>query len=227
MPRLHPAAAVAVACLLLTAPAQAARFAPRVSATVTDHRVGQGEHPSLAVTIRQRRGEPPLRTVALLLSRDVRPTTATLKRTCSIERRRAGTCPRRARLGSATAVSSALPTTLRGPVILAEPETPPEGQLGIGLPDLLVQLRGGAASLQLVAEQRYGATGRLRTLFRGLPPVPVQRFTLRFRALRDGPLVNPRGLCGHRRQRLDVRLTAQDGRTVRRKPHLRVPACRR
>lgn len=224
MPRSHSVAAIA--CLLVlaaAAPAHAARFAPRVSAKITNHQLGKREHPSIAVTIRQRRGETPLRTVALLLSRDVRPTVATLKRTCSLRRRRAGTCPSRSRLGSATAVSSSLPATLHGPVILAEPETPPEGTLGIGLPDLLVQLHGGGAELELVAEQRYGATGRLRTLFRGLPAVPVQRFTMRFRSLKDGPLVNPRKLCGHKRQRLDVRLTAQDGRTVRRKPHLQVP----
>ncbi len=227
MARFHPIAAVAAASLLLVPAADAARFAPRVSARITDHHVAKGAHPGLEVTIRQRRGETPLRTTVVLLPRDIRPTTATLKRTCKLARVRAGRCPARSQLGTAAAVSSALPEPLRGPVVLAEPETPPEGKLGIGLPNLLIHLRAGATELQLVAQQRYGATGRLRTLMRDLPPVPVQRFTLRFFSLRDGPLVNPRALCGHRRQRLDVRLTAQDGRTVRRKPHLRVPCGRR
>jgi hypothetical protein len=223
MARFHPVVAVAAAGLLLAPTAHAARFAPRVSARITDHHVAKGAHPGLSITIRQRRGETPLRTAVVLLPRDIRPTTATLKRTCKLAQVQAGRCPARSRLGSATAVSSALPEPLRGPVVLAEPQMPPEGRLGIGLPNLLIKLHAGATRLQLVAEQRYGATGRLRTLMRNLPPVPVQRFTLRFRSLRDGPLVNPRRLCGHRRQRLDVRLTAQDGRTVRRKPHLQVP----
>jgi hypothetical protein len=220
---LAPVAAILGACLVWAVPAGAASFAPRVKARITDHHVGRGAHPGLEVTIRQRRGETPLRTVVLLLPRDVRPTTATLKRTCPLERVRADTCPRRSRLGWAKAISSSLPKPLQGPVILAEPEKPPEGKLGIGLPNLLIQLHAGPLELELVAEQRYGTTGRLRTLMRHLPAVPVQRFTLRFRSLRDGPLVNPRPLCGHRRQRLDVRLTAHDGTTVRRKPHLRVP----
>jgi hypothetical protein len=90
---------------------------------------------------------------------------------------------------------------LKGPVYLRASDSK--------LPDLAASLRG-QVDLDLVA-QLDSVRGRLRTTFRALPDVPLNKVVLALRGGERGSFVNTGGLCASRR-RATVELDGQNGR---------------
>jgi hypothetical protein len=103
-------------------------------------------------------------------------------------------CPEASKIGSVTAASPAIDRLAEGSLYVAEPYKNPFGSLlalymVIKIPDrgVLVKL-SGEVSLD-------PNTGRVRTVFANIPPLPVTSFTLHFREGARAPLVTP-PLCG-------------------------------
>jgi hypothetical protein len=106
--------------------------------------------------------------------------------------------------GHAKATSPLLEGNLKGPVYLTSSSNQ--------LPDLLVNLRGQVNIwLRGVISAKHG---RLRTVFRRVPDLPVKKFTLEMNGGKRGLLINTQNLC-KRTQRAKVNLRAQNGRKVK------------
>src|SRR5262249_46696913 len=113
------------------------------------------------------------------------------------------TCPPDSVYGSAEAVSPLLDQPLKGQVYLV-----PSGH---ELPDLVADLQG-QVEIQLhgIAGSRHGG---LRTVFEGVPDVPVSKFVLNMRGGKKSLLVNSTNTCkGPQRALLNI--TGQNGKSV-------------
>jgi hypothetical protein len=126
------------------------------------------------------------------------------------------TCPSRSVYGYASAKSPLLDDELKGPVYLVSSDHE--------LPDLLVDLRGQVnIRLRGVISSKKA---RLKTVFSGVPDVPVSRFVLNMMGGRKGLLVNSRDLCLKPNFSF-LNFKAQNGKKlVEKKLPLRTPGCR-
>ncbi|HEU4707610.1 MAG TPA: hypothetical protein VFS64_10515 [Solirubrobacterales bacterium] len=125
------------------------------------------------------------------------------------------TCPARSVYGYATAKSPLLDDELKGPVYLVSSDHE--------LPDLLVDLRGQVnIRLRGVISSKKA---RLKTVFSGVPDVPVSKFVLNMKGGRKGLLVNSRDLCLEPNFSF-LKFKAQNGKkVVKKKLPLRTPGC--
>ncbi len=101
---------------------------------------------------------------------------------------------------------------LKGPVYLRSSDNT--------LPDLVAHLRG-QVDIDLVG--RIDAfKGGIRTTFRRVPDVPVKKFVMTLPGGKKGLLVNSVNLC-QKPVKAIIRLKAQNGKKLNRKPKLRTP----
>lgn len=125
-------------------------------------------------------------------------------------------CPQAAIYGYARTRTPLLDDELAGPVYMVSSDNP--------LPDLRVDLRGQ------VNVQLHGvissARGRIKNVFYPVPDVPVSKFVLTMKGGKRGLLVNSRDLCAHRSFSF-MNFKAQNGKRLKKKLRLRVPACRK
>ncbi|MFL5897014.1 MAG: hypothetical protein ACJ76D_00900 [Solirubrobacterales bacterium] len=125
-------------------------------------------------------------------------------------------CPARSVYGFARAQTPLLDDELKGPVYLVSSSHE--------LPDMLVDLRG-----QVEVRLRgviSSSKARLKTVFTGVPDVPVSKFVLSMKGGKKGLLVNSRDLC-LRPNFSFLNFKAQNGKKLRKKKLLlRTPGCR-
>jgi hypothetical protein len=193
-------------------------FSPRISVRLGARgQTRTNAHPPMTTVIRQGGGQSAINRARVLLPRAIRSNLTGIGAACTQEAFDAGRCGSNANGGTATAISPLVDEPLRGPVWLVRRG---RGQL----PKLVAQLTGPLDIEITGLPDVSDRTGKIVTTFRGLPDVPVSRFTLRLDGGRFGFLEASENLCA-RSLPMPARFTAWDGTNVLRRPAIRVQGC--
>lgn len=175
------------------------------------------KNPRIRAILEAREGDANLSRTALTLPHSIFLDQGHIRTVCTRPQLASRTCPATAVYGHAEAQTPLLSDPLKGPVYLVSSNHK--------LPDLVADLRG-QVNIQLhgvISSKRGG----IKTVFGGLPDVPVTKFILNMEGGKKSLLVNSENLCARKRfGRLNLK--AQNGKRVEtnRLP-LNVSACRR
>jgi hypothetical protein len=179
-------------------------YTPRLSATIgTAGQTGKGVKPQLTTVVTQAAGEANSRHVEVTLPEGLGANPAGLARACPVEQLDANACPQSAVVGSVRADTPLLPAPLQGPVLIVKPKD------GV-LPELSLELRG-PINLRLRAKVGFGAHSRLKTIFDGIPDVPLTRLALTLSGGKDGILTSGIDLCGKSTPSFDALFQSHSG----------------
>lgn len=179
-------------------------YAPKLSATIgTPGQTKKGVKPQLTTIVTQSAGEANSRHVEVTLPDGLGANPAGLARACPVEQLDANACPQSAVVGSVRADTPLLPAPLQGPVLIVKPK-------GGVLPELSLELRG-PINLRLRATVGFGPRGRLKTIFDGIPDVPLSRLALTLNGGKDGILTTGRDLCGASTPNFDALFQSHSG----------------
>lgn len=181
-------------------------FAPKFSAVVS----GPLKKPALTATMEPRPGDSTMASMKMMLPEGFGPDTAALRNTCQEADFVAGTCSAKAKIGSATALSSILPDPLSGDVYLV---TLP----GETLPGLAVTLKG-LIDVPLIVRNSLGPGNRLISSVPAIPDVPLSRFELKISSLLTTDGESP---CKST-PTIDATFTGHNGATYTSKPTVAV-----
>jgi hypothetical protein len=202
------------------------RFAPKLRMRLTGKRqMRRGKHPGLRARVTQRPRQANIASARVVLPKSLALDPNNARSVCGFEAAQQARCPRRTRIGFATARSPVLNRPLRGPVyfvqgIRVDPKT---GARIRTLPSLLAKL-GGEIRINLRATTDV-ARGRLVSTFAAVPDAPVSRFDLRLKGGKGGVLAatgRPR-ICG-RRQVARIRTLGHNGkRAAQRRVRIATP----
>ena len=179
-------------------------YAPKLSATIgAAGQTAEGSHPPLTTVVTQAPGEANSRHVEVTLPAGLGADPQALARACPAEQLAANACPQSAVVGSVRADTPLLPAPLQGPVLIVKPQ-------GGLLPELALDLHG-PISLRLRATVGFGPGGRLKTVFDGIPDVPLSRLALTFTGGKTGIVTAGRNLCGSSALKLDASFESHGG----------------
>ena len=176
----------------------------------------RSQHPALRAVLIARGGDANISRTALTLPHSQFLDQSHIGTICTRVQLAAGACPARSVYGYATAKSPLLDDELKGPVYLVSSDHE--------LPDMLVDLQGQVdIRLRGVISS---SKARLKTVFSGVPDVPVSKFVLNMRGGKKGLLVNSRDLCLKPNFSV-LNFKAQNGKKLHKKKlPLRTPGCR-
>jgi hypothetical protein len=176
----------------------------------------RSQHPAFRGVLTARGGDANVSRAALTLPHSQFLDQAHIGTICTRVQLAAAACPARSVYGHASAKSPLLDDELAGPVYLVSSDHE--------LPDLLVDLKGQVnVRLRGVISS---SKARLKTVFSGVPDVPVSKFTINMKGGKKGLLVNSRDLCSHPNFSF-LNFKAQNGKKlVKKKLPLRTPGCR-
>lgn len=193
-------------------------FGPRFSVRLGARgKTRTNAHPPMTTTIRAGVKQSGINRARVLLPRAIRSNLTGIGAACSQEDFDADRCSPNANGGTATAISPFVDEPLRGPVWLVRRE---RGQL----PKLVAQL-SGPLDIEIVGYPDVSnRSGKIVTTFRGLPDVPVNRFTLKLDGGRFGFLEAAENLCA-RPLTLPATFRAWNGKNARRRPTIDVQGC--
>ncbi|HEX2161661.1 MAG TPA: hypothetical protein VHF88_07555 [Thermoleophilaceae bacterium] len=192
-------------------------FTPRMRMRLTGARqMRQGGHPGLRARVTQRASQSNIASAVVRLPKSLALDPANAQAVCGFEAAQRAKCPRKTRIGKATAVSPVLNRPLRGPVyfvqgIRIDPET---GNRIRTLPSLLVKLNGEIRiNLRATTDVRRGA---LVSTFPNVPDAPVSRFSLSLKGGKGGVLAatGRPSICG-RRQVAIARTVGHNGKRAK------------
>ncbi len=174
-------------------------------------------HPAFQATLVARPGDANIRRTALTLPHSQFLDQSHIGTVCTRVQLAAAACPARSVYGYAWAESPLLDEKVEGPVYLVSSDHE--------LPDLLADLHGQVnVRLRGVISS---SKQRMRTVFAGVPDVPVSKFVLKMKGGRKGLLVNSHNLCG-RRNRSFLNFEGQNGKVLKvKKLPLQTPSCRK
>ncbi|HEX2072057.1 MAG TPA: hypothetical protein VHF90_10470 [Thermoleophilaceae bacterium] len=176
-------------------------FTPKLRMRLTGARqMRQGGHPGLRARVTQRASQANIASAVVRLPKSLALDPENAQAVCGFEAGLRAKCPRKTRIGKATAVSPVLNRPLRGPVyfvqgIRIDPDT---GNRIRTLPSLLVKLNGEIRiNLRATTDVRRGA---LVSTFPNVPDAPVSRFSLRLKGGKGGVLAatGRPSICGRR-----------------------------
>jgi hypothetical protein len=196
----------------------ALRFRPKLFTKLIGGRkkMRRNQHPAFRAVLVARGGDANISRAALTLPHSQFLDQSHIGTICTRVQLAASACPARSVYGSARAQTPLLSKPLTGPVYLVSSNHE--------LPDLLVDLHGqvGVRLRGVISSSK----GRMKTVFTGVPDVPVSKFVLSMRGGKKGLLVNSRDLC--RRPNFSLlNLKAQNGKKLRKKKlPLRTPGCK-
>jgi hypothetical protein len=181
------------------------RFKPKLFAKLLGGKAisFRGRHPKLRVVLEAREGDADFARSALVLPPSLFLDQGNIRTVCTRPQLATRTCPKRSIYGYARAISPLLDQPLKGPVYLVSSNNE--------LPDLLADLRGqvNVRLRGVIGSQRGG----LKTVFRKLPDVPVEKFLLWMEGGRKrGLIVNSQDLCRTKKRTAYLNLKAQNGR---------------
>jgi hypothetical protein len=180
-----------------------------------ENQTHRAANPKFRAVLDARKGDANVQRASFILPRATILDQGHIRTICTRVQLAADECPQKAIYGHAKATSPLLKGRLKGPVYLTSSNNP--------LPDLLVDLRGQ------VNVQLRGAisseNGRLKTVFRRVPDVAVNKFVLTMRGGDRGLLVNSQDLCDRPRAGF-LNLKAQNNRRIKENLRLNIPACR-
>jgi hypothetical protein len=172
------------------------------------------DYPRLRAILTARKGDANIGRASVRLPHSAFLAQEHIRTVCTRVQFAADACPPGSVYGRASAVTPLLDVPLRGPVYLRSSDNP--------LPDLVAALRGPdwlPIEIEL-AGRTDSVRGGLRNTFDLVPDAPVTKFTLELFGGKKGLVVNSENLC-ERKQRATVRLTAQSGRRLVRRPLVR------
>lgn len=185
----------------------------------------RGAHPALRAVVTPRPGDANFQRAVVTLPRSAFLDQAHIRTICTRVQFAAGPgngalCPKGAIYGKARAWSPLLDAPAEGPVYLRSSDN--------NLPDLVVALKGPAsAPIDVELSARIDSRkGGIRSIFTGIPDVPVSRFILDMQGGKKGLIVNSRNLCFKpNRNRARSNLIGQNGRRQTTKPRLVSTKC--
>jgi hypothetical protein len=175
----------------------------------------RSQHPKLRAVLVARGGDANISRAALTLPHSEFLDQGHIGTICTRVQLAAAACPARSVYGYARAQTPLLDDELAGPVYLVSSDHE--------LPDLLADLHG---QVDVRLRGVISATkARIKTVFSGVPDVPVSKFVLTMKGGKKGLLVNSRDLCkGPNFSFLNFK--AQNGKPLKKKKlPLRVPGC--
>jgi hypothetical protein len=158
-------------------------------------------HPKFRAILQGRSGDANVKRAAFTLPRTTILDQANIKTICTRVQLAANSCPKNSIYGNAEATSPLIAGKLKGPVYLTSSNNQ--------LPDLLANLNGQVnVRLRGVISAKKG---RLKTVFRTVPDLPVKKFTLIMKGGKRGLLINTTSLCG-KKQFGQLNLKAQNNK---------------
>lgn len=176
-------------------------------------------NPQIRAILEARNGNANIVRTALTLPHGLFLDNDHIKTICTRPNLAAGTCPKDSVYGQATARTPLLDEPLKGPVYLVP------GKTDSGLPDLLADLRG-QVNIQLrgvISSKRGG----LKTVFNGLPDVPVEKFILDMYGGKKSLLVNSENTCA-KKQTAVLNIKGQNDKLAKNnKFRLNMASCRK
>ena len=192
------------------------KFRPKFKARILggENQTRRTANPKFRATLDARNRDANVRRAAFILPRATILDQSHIRTICTRVQLAADECPKKAIYGNATATSPLLKGKLKGPVYLTSSNNE--------LPDLLVDLRG-----QVDVRLRgviLSENARLKTVFRKVPDVAVNKFVLTMKGGNRGLLVNSQNLC-ERTRRGFLNLKAQNSRQRKGNLKLEIPAC--
>jgi hypothetical protein len=191
-------------------------FEPKLR-TVVKGPVKRGGYPALTATLTQDpRGESNIAKAVVTLPHSEFLAQEHIRTLCTRVQFAANTCPAGSVYGKASAITPLLDEPVSGPVYLRASSNP--------LPDLVADLRGPASlPIQVVLVGKIDSINEsIRTTFASIPDTPVSKFTLSMRGGKRGLLKNSTNICTNR-QKVDARITGQNGASANQKPALQAP----
>ena len=193
-------------------------FRPSFSAKILggDKQTRRTANPKFRAVLDARKRDANLRRASFILPAATILDQSHIRTICTKVQLAAEDCPKKAIYGRATATSPLLKGRLKGPVYLTSSKNL--------LPDLLVDLRG-QVNIHLRGAI-LSENGRLKTVFRKVPDVAVNKFVLTMKGGERGLLVNSENLCDKPRAGF-LNLKAQNGDRLKKNLRLNIPACRK
>jgi hypothetical protein len=176
----------------------------------------RNKFPRLTATLKARNGDANIARTALTMPHTLFLEQGHIGTVCTRPDLAAHTCPKASVYGTAEAKSPLLDQPLKGKVLMV-PSTHK-------LPDLLVDLRGQVEIyLRGVVGSKHGG---LKTVFTGVPDLPVSKFVLKMKGGKKSLLVNSDNLC-RKTQRAVLNIGGQNGKKVKNnKFKLNVASCK-
>ncbi len=195
-------------------------FEPKLKAVVKGP-VSRGGHPALTTTITQGTdGAANIGRAVVTLPHSEFLDQGHIRTICTRVQFAANACPSGSVYGTAKAVTPLLDEALEGPVYLRSSSNT--------LPDLVADLRGpGSIPIQVVLVGRIDSPDQqIRATFATIPDTPVSKFTLQMQGGQKGLLVNSANIC-QGAQKVDARITGQNGASADQRPRLENPQCKK
>ncbi len=175
----------------------------------------RSQSPKLQATLKAHEGDANISHVSVKLPHTFFLKQSSLAKICTRVQFAANACPAESIYGFARASTPLLAKPLEGPVYLRSSSNQ--------LPDLVAALNG---QIDVDLDGRIDTIGGgIRTSFETVPDVPVSEFTLTVRGGKRGLLVNSTNLC-QKRSKVNVKITAQNGKKANQRPEIRTP-CKR
>jgi len=162
----------------------------------------RNKYPRLKATLTARKGDANIARTAVTMPRSLFLEQGHIGTVCTRPQLASHTCPKASVYGKAWAKSPLLSKKLKGKVYLVSSNNE--------LPDLLVDLRG-QVEIYLRGVIGSGSTGGLKTVFRKVPDVPVNKFVLNMKGGKKSLLVNSTNTCA-KSQRAIVKMKGQNGK---------------
>jgi len=165
--------------------------------------VERAQNPRIRAVLQARSGDANIKRTALTLPHSLFLDQSHIRTVCTRVQLAAKDCPKAAIYGQATAKSPLLKKKLKGPVYLVSSDDL--------LPNLVADLRGQVnVQLRGVISSKRGG---LKTVFSGVPDVPVKKFVLNMSGGEKSLLVNSTNLCKSE-QTAVLKMKAQNGKRV-------------
>ena len=168
-------------------------------------------HPAIHATLRSKPGEANSKEISVSMPENELLDNSHIGTVCTRVDFAADNCPAKSLIGSAKITTPILDQPLAGSVYLRSSSH--------RLPDIALKMKG---QVDIEATARIDSVnGGLRTTFSTVPDVPFSRIDLNLVGGKKGLLQNTESLCGAN-QMASVRMTGQNGATVKSKSKLQV-----
>ncbi len=194
-------------------------FAPTLSVSTnakTTRRFGA----SLAVSVTEKAHQANIKSVAVMLPRKLVARTSTLTQACLAKTFALdpGSCPKAAKVGSATVVTPVLPGKLTGPAYFVS-------HGGAGFPDLDLVLEGDGVRVILVGDTAIKGA-YTHSDFAALPDVPIESFALSLPRGANSALSANGSLC-RSTLHMPTTILGQNGKKITERVRIRVGGCKK
>ncbi len=184
----------------------ALKFKPKFSAKILGGKKAtkRRQHPKLQAILQGRTGDANVARTAFTLPKTTILDQSNIKTICTRVQLAAKSCPKGSVYGHAKATSPLIEGPLKGPVYLTSSSNK--------LPDLLADLNG-QVNIRLRGVI-LSKGGKLKTVFRTVPDLPVKKFTLEMNGGKKGLLINTSSLCD-KPQKAQLNIKAQNGKQLK------------